>query len=471
MNPALGLIFGPAYDLTNVDGFAAWRSLALGGLLAGLGAIFAVTRATRLQEDSGQAELLASGVMGRSSRLLTAAGIALIGSLVLGIVAATITIVFGGDPQASLLLGATFTATGWMFAGVAAVTAQIGSDARTSNSLAVGVLGVLFVLRGFTYSVDAPAWTTWVNPLGWMTATKPANGNYWWPLLLAIVFAVLTLIAGFLLQGRRDFGQGLISPTPGPARGSDHSTWRLALRLNRGQFATWAVAFVALGAIFGFFATSLTDVLTADSAVQQILAAGATTPEELGSAFVVTILSLIGIIASIVGVQTMLRVRKEEMEDRVEPLLATAASRARYYASNVLAALGASSVSVVIAGLLVAVFASQADIGVTFSDGLLQTLATIPAVWTVVGVSVAIVGARPKVQLAAWFGVVLSFVLTLLGPTFKLPDWALAISPFWHVPNVAAANDSAVGLLAVVLVGALLAGVGFAGFRRRDMAR
>ena len=40
-NPALGLIFGPAYNLSTADGFDAWRSLALGGFLAALGMIFA----------------------------------------------------------------------------------------------------------------------------------------------------------------------------------------------------------------------------------------------------------------------------------------------------------------------------------------------------------------------------------------------------------------------------------------------
>lgn len=142
-NPALGLIFGPAHDLSTVDGFNAWRSLALGGFLVALGAVFAVTRATRAHEDSGQAELLASGVMGRSTRLMTGVAIALAGSLVAGLVAGVATGLCGGDWRASLLLGATFTATGWMFAAVAAVTAQVGSDARTGNSLAVGTLGAL----------------------------------------------------------------------------------------------------------------------------------------------------------------------------------------------------------------------------------------------------------------------------------------------------------------------------------------
>ncbi len=470
-NPALGLIFGPAYDLSTVDGFNAWRSLALGGFLAGLGAIFAVTRATRGQEDSGQAELLASGVLGRASRLITAVWMAFLGSLLLGLAAGLVTVACGGGWNASMLLAATFTATGWMFASVAAVTAQLGSDARTANSMAVGTLGVLFLLRGFAYSVEAPEWTIWVNPLGWMTETRPASGNHWWPLLPALALALTLLAIGFALQARRDFGQGAVAPRPGPARGTARGPLRLALHLNRGPYTTWTVAFVALGFVFGYFTTSINDILSSDIGVQQVLAAGATSQDQLISAFVVTILSLVGILASIPGVQTMLRVRSEEMADRLEPIIATAVARPRYFAANVATALTASTAYVLLAGTLIAALASRADIGVSFSDTLLQAGATVPAVWTVVGVSVAVVGARPIVSLAAWLGVLASFVLTLLGPTFGLDDWVLGISPFWHLPNVATPDPDWTGLAWITLFTLAFLAIGFAGFRRRDLAR
>lgn len=470
-NPALGLIFGPAYDLTTADGFNSWRALALGGFLAALGAIFAVTRATRAQEDSGQAELLASGVLGRGSRLLTGAAMALIGSLLLGLVAGLVTVLCGGGGEDSMLLGATFTATGWIFTGVAAITAQVGDDARTSNSMAVGTLGALFVLRGFTYSIEAPAWTSWVNPMSWMVETRPASGNHWWPLLLAVALTLVLLAIAFVLQAGRDFGQGTIKPGPGPDRGAARTPWRLAIRLNRGQIITWVIAFTMLGVVFGYFATSITDILGSDPGMQQMLAAGATGTDQVVGAFLVTILSMIGIIAAIPGVQVMLKVRTEEMEDRVEPLMATAVSRPRYYASNVLLALGTSTLYVLIAGVLVAVLAAAADIGVTFGDALLQAIVTVPAVWTVVAVSVAVVGARPIVSLAAWIGVLASFVLTLLGPTFGLDDWVLGISPFWHVPHVTATSVDLTGLGWITLFTAGFLLVGFIGFRRRDLAR
>lgn len=470
-NPALGLIFGPAYDLSTVDGFTAWRSLALGGFLTALGAIFAVVRATRAQEDSGQAELLASGVMGRNSRLLAGVALSLVGSLLTGGVASVLTILCGGDWPSTLLLAATFTATGWMFGGLAAVTAQIGSDARTATSMAVATLGVLFLLCGFCYSVEAPSWTIWVNPIGWMHETRPAAGDHWAPLLLAVGLTVVLVAVAFALQGRRDFGQGTIAPQPGPARGATRSPLSLARRINRGPFLTWSVAFVALGFVFGYFSTSITDILASESAVQQIFASGAATPEDLTSAFITTILSLIGILASVSGVQVMLKVRAEELDDRVEPLMAGAVARPRYFGSNVLVALVYPTVFVLVAGTLVATLASGADLGLTFGDVLLQAAVTIPASWTVVAVSVAVVGARPAVSLAAWVGVLLSFVLTILGPTFGLDDWVLGISPFWHVPNVAGADPdwSGLGWISLFTLGFTL--VGFAGFRHRDLAR
>lgn len=470
-NPALGLIFGPAFDLSTTDGFNAWRSLALGGFLCSLGAIFTVVKTTRGQEDSGQAELLASGVMGRATRLLTGVGLALICSLLAGIVAGTATGLCGGGWEPSILLGATFTASGFMFTGIAAITAQLGGDSRTASSMAVGVLGALFVLRGFAYSIDADSWTIWANPMGWMTETRPATGNHWWPLLYALAFVVVSLGVAFILQARRDFGQGAVAPRPGPARGRVRSTFRLALRLNAGPVVTWAIAFIVIGIVFGYFTTSIQDILGQDSAVASILASGATTPEALISAFIVTILSLVGILASIPGVQTMLKVRSEEMEDRVEPVLAGAVARSRYYGSNALIAFLAPAAYTLLAGAVISALAASADIGVGFGDVLLQAAATVPAVWTIVAVSVAVIGARPAVSLAAWFGVLSSFVLTLLGPTFKFWDWVLAISPFWHVPNVTQSDADWWGLIWISLVTLLFLLIGFFGFRNRDLAR
>ncbi|CAM2835824.1 ABC transporter permease [Skermania piniformis] len=468
-NPALGLIFGPAYDLSSTDGFTAWRSLALGGFITALAAILIVVKASRGQEDSGQAELLAAGVLGRAARLLTAVGMALIASLATGVTAGVLTGLFGGGWQASLLLGAGFTVTGWMFAAVAAVAAQIGSDARTATSMAVGVLGVLFVLRGFLSSIDAPSWTVWLDPLGWIQQTRPATGDHWWPLLLGIAFAVIVTAVGFALQVSRDFGQGLIAVAPGPDRGKVRGPLTLAVRLNRGSAISWSVAFVGLGAIFGYFTGSVNDLFAANPAMTEILAAGAASSADVVGAFLTTILSMIGIVAAVAGVQTVNRVRAEEIDYRTEPVLATAVTRTRYLAGNVAVAFAETAAFVIVAGIVIGIFASSADIGIGFGDAVLHAIVTIPAVWTVVALAVAVIGARPRVQLVSWLGVLVSFVITLFGPSFKLPDWAMAVSPFDHVPAVGAAAPAWWGLLWISLATAVFLAVGFIGFRRRDI--
>ncbi len=468
-NPALGIIFGPAFDLTTADGFNAWRSMAIAGFLTSLGAIFAVTQSTRGQEDTGQAELLASGVLGRSSRLLAGVGLALIGSLVVGAVAGAVTGLCGGNWNSSLLLAATFTCSGWIFTGIAAIAAQLGSDARTANTLAVSALGILFLLRGFAYAMSAPEWTVWANPLGWMTETRPASGDRWWPLAFTVAFAAVALTIAFALQSRRDFGQGAIAPKPGPSRGAVRTPWALALRLGRGSLISWAIAFAVFGLVFGSFATAIHELLGKDSAIAAFLASGATTSAELTSAFLVTIYSMVGMLAAVPGVQFVLRVHGEETADRLGIVLAGAVSRSRYFAANLALAFIAPAVFAMLAGTGIALMAASANLGVGLDTMLLQALVTVPAVWAAMSIAIAVVGVRPRVVIAAWAGVLVSFVLTMLGPTFKFPDWVISISPFKQVPNMGEASPNLIGLVWIGIAVVFFTIVGITAFRRRDV--
>lgn len=221
--------------------------------------------------------------------------------------------------------------------------------------------------------------------------------------------------------------------------------------------------------MFGQFATTVPDLLQGDIAMAGFLAAGSLTLDDFTYGFLATVLGLIGIIASVSGVQIMLRMRSEEVLCRSEPVLAGPASRPAYFAANLAAALAVSAVSLIIAGMLVAVIASQESVGADFGTVVLQALTTIPATWAVVALAAAMVGARPRVPIAAWAGVVASFALTFLGPTFDLWDWILGISPFWHVPNVGVANVDWSGPLWVCLFAVLFIVAGFAGYRRRDI--
>lgn len=471
-NPALSLIFGPALDLATVDGFNAWRAGQLGAFFAGLMAIFIVIRNTRAQEDSGQAELLASGVLGRQTRLGVALAMAILASLILGVVATAATLIFGGEFADTAALAATWTASGWMFATVAAVSAQLGSDARSATSLSVGFLGACYIARGFIDSSGAPDWALWLTPFGWLEQVHPAAGNNAAPLLVALAFTLITATLAFALHARRDYGMGLIPPRPGPARGASTLTnpWGLALRLNRGSLIGWLAAFAVLGVVFGVLATSIGEVFAENPAIAAALGAGQVTHAQLLFTFLVTILSMVGIIAAVFGVGIVQRTYTEESEWRADPLLAGSLTRARHLASNAVVAFGGPTLAMLIAGAVIGVVAASREPDISAPDVLEQAVVTTPAVWVLVALALAAVGARPAIRLVGWLGVVATFALTILGPIFNLWDWILGISPMWHVPNVTAVQPDWSGLGWLAPVVGLFIAVAFVGYRRRDIA-
>lgn len=484
-NPAMGLIFGPAWDLTTTDGFNTWRSLTLGGLFAGIAAINAVVRATRGQEDSGQAELLASGVMARPTRLIAALNSAWIGSLAIGVIAALATgalgyVVHNQDGSlaggtwenwhAAILLCLTFTVTGWFCAGVAAIAAQIASDSQEASNLAMGVLGALFLLRGFAYSVDLGSFAIWANPLSWALETRPATENHWWPLLILALLALALNAVALALQARRDFGQGLIPPKSGPARGHVNSTWSYAFNLTRSTAIVWCIGFVFLGYIIGFFATSFESFLADNPVLLQVISQGSNQADAVKGQFVGMLVTVVGIVASIAGVGVITRLRHEELDDRVEPILATSITRTRLFASYTAVAFTLTACLVAIAGLMLAFLAARSDLGVTFGTVFAQALTSIPCVWAVVAVAAAVVGALPRALPASWLGVIVAFAITFFGQLSNASETVLVISPFHHLPDLISGSQEWTGWWVVCAITCGLLAVGFAGFHRRDIA-
>jgi ABC-2 type transport system permease protein len=162
-------------------------------------------------------------------------------------------------------------------------------------------------------------------------------------------------------------------------------------------------------------------------------------------------------------------VHTEEIADRVEPLLATPLRRHTYLASNTVFALVGTAAALLLAGIALGLVASAQEGSVSTVRVIAQALATVPAVWTLVLLALAAVGAKPLLRLIGWLGVVATFALTLLGPTFNLADWMLDISPLRHVPNVAASTPDWTGLVWLALFAVLFLAIAFGGYRRRDI--
>src|SRR5205823_1510149 len=117
-------------------------------VLAALMSTFAVVRHTRQSEETGRAELIGAGVVGRHAGL-TAALIVTVGADVVLAVLLGLALLAAGQPAAgSFTAGAAVAAVGIAFAGVAAVTTQLTSSTRGASGLAAAVLGGAFLTSG-----------------------------------------------------------------------------------------------------------------------------------------------------------------------------------------------------------------------------------------------------------------------------------------------------------------------------------
>jgi len=469
---SLTLLYGPAFDLTNAGGFVAWRIGLYTALVLSIFAILTVVRQTRAEEDAGRAEMLASGVVGRYAMLTAALTVVVGTAAIAGLLIAGILTTMGADLVGALALGAAAAACAAVFAAVAAVAVQLGSYSRTANGIALGVLGFFFLLRGWGDATDR-IWLSWLSPMGWVSQIRAFAGNRWEVFgLFAGLFVVLIVTAGLLVR-QRDVGLGLLKPREGraDAPASLGGVFGLAWRLQRGLLLGWAVAFVIFGLILGSLTTAIEDLIGDNEQIRQAIERMGGTGQ-MAVLFVAGILPIIAVIAVLYGVGAMLRTRTEETESRLEPLLATPVSRWRWLGSHLLMALGGSALLVILGGGAVAAVASASvpEETLTFLDAFKGALIQIPATWLIVAITAALVGIAPRLAGLGWAAAGVVLALTWLGPALGLPDAALKISPFEHLPKVPGHAVTALPLLIISAGVVALIAIAGIGLRRRDIA-
>ncbi|GAA0393380.1 exporter of polyketide antibiotics [Acrocarpospora corrugata] len=469
-NPALQALTGPVFDAASVGGLTAWRATNITTVLAALMSILLVVRHTRAEEESGRAELIGAAPVGRYALPAAAITVAALANLL-----AALLLIAGltgqGLPVAgSIAFAASVAGVGWVFTGIAAVTAQLTTGARTANGLAVAVLGLCFLLRA---AGDAGAETlSWLSPLGWAQRTRAFAGERWWlPALLAAT-AVALVVAADLLARRRDLGAGLLPARRGPASAAPslRSPLALAWRLQRGALAGWTLAFAVVGAVFGSLAESVGDLVGGNRQIADMLArlggAGA-----LIDTYFATQLGLFALVTGGYAVQAALRPRAEEMAGRAEPVLAAAVPRWRWPAGHLVCALAGSALILAVAGLS-AGFAHGLRVGDPAGQAvriLGAALAQVPAVWVLAGLAVLLFGLLPRLTAAVWAFLLAFGLLGLLGQLLQIDERIRSLSPYAHVPALPGATAPPAPFVWLCLAAAVLIAAGLAGFARRDL--
>ncbi|HET6501921.1 MAG TPA: ABC transporter permease [Amycolatopsis sp.] len=471
-NPTMSLLYGPAFDLSTAGGFTAWRYGVFLSLFIGLACVFTVTRHTRQEEDTGRLELLASGVTGRRAPLTAGILVSGIAALATGVIMAVGMIGAHLPAAGSIAFGLATVLTGWIFGGVAAVAAQLTEFSRTANGIASAVLGAMFLLRAVGDSATDIGWLSWLSPIGWASRVRPFSGDHWWVLLLLLAASFVLYGAAYWLLPRRDLGMGIFPTRPGPAVAAPglRSPFALAWRLHRGMLIGWVAGFAVGGVLMGSMVDGIGDLVGDSEQTRQIF-------ERMGGAsglvdaFLAVVAGMFGMIAALYAVQATLRMRAEETNVRLEPLLATRTGRLRWAAGHLVFSLLGSALLLAVAGTGAGLLHGlrSGDVGGQVAAVLGATMAQLPAVWVVAGLAVAVFGFLPKYSVLGWSVASLSLALTLYGPILRLPQAVLDVSPFTHIPKLPGATLTATPLLWLTGIAAIALFCGLAGFRRRDI--
>ena len=412
-----------------------------------------------------------AGVVGRSAQLVAAVLTAMGAALVIGVVVAAAGIAQGTPVTGSVALGAAFAGCGWVFAGVAAVTAQLAENARTATAMAGAVLGVGYAIRAVGDTVDGLAWLQWLSPQGWVTRVN-AYGTDQLPVLGLFLVASVGLVAvSVLLLHRRDVGLALLPARLGPAGNPRlDSAGALAARLHRGSLAGWAVGFVAFGAVTGGIAASAGDLINSSPQLAAII-------NRLGGAgvlidtFLAALGAYAGLLAGAYAISAVLRMHTEETAERVSPVLATPISRIRWLTGHLVYALGGAALLLLVCGVVTGALhgARIDDLTAGLDKGLLAMAIQIPPVLIMGALAMAIYGWWPRLSAVAWVALGAALVFGLLGRVLQLPQILLDLSPYTHMPALPTGEMQWVPVTIELAVAAALVLIGVGGFRRRDV--
>ena len=461
--PAGIILGGPMFGVRETDlGVMMANELMLTLIIAAsILSILTVIRHTRAEEESGTAELVLSSVVGRYAR--TAAALIVVGG-VNAVLAVTMTAAmaatgFGLVDTAAMCLGVT--GASMVFGAVAAVTAQLWRQARAATGAAMGVLALATLVRGVGDVIDnSGSALSWFSPIAWAQQMRAFVDLRWWPLALLIVLAIALMLLAALLEGKRQYDDGVIPssgehPNARPIKG----VFGLHMTLQRGQTIGWAVGLFLSGLAFGSMTKSLLDAAKGNELLQRVLAQQGT------NGVYMTLTQFLAAAATAYVVSTVLRVSNDEDSGLGEAVLAGAVSRWRWLLTAVAATVVGSTVLMFSAGLGMGLGA-----GITIGEPqtiwrlTVAALAFVPAMAVMAGVAALAVALR--LTWIGWLAVTFVVISLYLGALLRLPQWLLDASPVGQTK--APSEYSAIALTAMVVVAVALTVVAGAIYRRRD---
>jgi len=467
-SPAIVALYGPILNVHSVGELSMTKMTVLYSVFVALLFVVLVRRHTRVEEESGRAELLASTRVGREALLSAAVVEAVLVALAITVLTALASIGGGLPAGGSVWFAVTWLGTAWVAIGLTILACQVSASARTCGALAAGGLGLWFALR-VVGDVGAE-WVSWLSPFGWNTRLRAWSDPRWWVVGLYLLLGTALLAVAAVLHARRDLGSGLVAARPGPAEGSPRlaDSLVLAWRVHRATVWTWTVATAALGLVMGAVAPTVSDLLDTEAGQQIIESIGGTGP--LQDSMLAAIFSIAAVVITCFAIAVVGHGAGDEQDGRTEQVLATGQSRTRSFLATALIALGGSAWLLAVTGV-----ATALGVGMQGSHRngaaliLGSALVQVPAVWVIAGATLLLYAFASRWAVVGWALVVGSLVVGQLGDLLHLPDLVIDLSPYTHVPLMPAEAFSAGAVWLLTGIALVLAALAWWRFRERDI--
>lgn len=467
-SPALIAMYGPVFS-SALGSIGTWKAGAMYAMIA-IAAVLTVIRHTRVEEETGRAELVGATSIGRFAGLTGALLLTYGASVVAGIACAASLMATDLPVAGSVAFGAALAASGVAWGAVAAVAAQVSTGARLARGIALGALGAAFAVRAVGDAGNGVL--SWFSPLGWCLQIRPFADERWWVLVpLTALGAGATLLAYRLLR-TRDIGAGLLAERPGPAVAGTALSGPvgLAWRLQRGSLIAWTTGFALYGLLIGGAVNSIGGMLD-DSGTLQDVVTSLGGSADLEKSFIAYAVTMLAAAAAAYSVSAVLRLHEEENSGRAETVLAAAVGRVRYASSHLLFAIGGPAVALLAAGVAIGIVwgATDGDLPGKVGQSIGAVAVQLPAVWVITAVAMLLFGALPKYAALAWGVLSAMIVIFLLGSLGSFPQWILDLVPFIHPPKLPGAAFDIVPIAYLIALAGAGILVGLIAFRRRDL--
>ena len=448
-----------------------WSILALSGTLAG-------------ETQRGSLEFVL--VTGRSRRrvaLEKLSGHALM--LGLAVLIGFLSIAFAGSAYATLpgdeiSVTSAFGYAIWLgLLSLAAGGLAFALGPFVGRGSAAGIAGAVtfagFILNGYQTAVPALAPFANLTWWGWTHNHVALAGEYDWPsvALLALVTGALFVI-GVEAFARRDVGVTTAVPTPSMPRallGLSGPVGR-AISSNLNAALAWGLGIALFGLTMGAASRDFMEQLNEAPQFVELLRTVFPNVDYASAAGFLQLLFIeFGVIlAGLAGATFVANWASDETSGRLEIVLASPLSRARWAVAGAIGMLVAVGVFVGItaAGIGLGVLSSGAD-AVTPLIGT-AVLALYAA--AIVGIGHAIggvFGTRFAAPIVVVF-VIVTWGIQLLGPVLGIPDFVrqLALTAHFGQPMVGVWDP--VGIVASIVIAIGGVAIGTWGFGRRDVA-